>query len=277
LLDLSQTEEKGSLRTHGSLSPNRSTRPEKLTLQCDEGRPECTRCVALKKTCDYPPESPRSTLGRTPTPQSHPTPSSVRVEADLVGEPSSESRSEQQPDRPASTLFDHDYPEWLLADIGVENEAVSNVPRMDDIAPASAVAPVLSDMNNLPALSHHIAGSFSETLGSRWVCSSHHKTDTSDPFWELFSQPLTQPVIPLLSTSPSLPITPSAQLQPSGAVLSVPLTCDSSLWSSFVDSSLWHTRPVSGTDTDRPLLEHFSTFASTTIVVRHTPSTYGTH
>ncbi|WWC63881.1 uncharacterized protein I303_106486 [Kwoniella dejecticola CBS 10117] len=53
----------------------------------------------------------------------------------------------------------------------------------------------------------------------------------------------------------------------STALLSVPLDCDPALWASFVDSSLWESRPSSTSTNDRPLLEHFTRFASTTVVV----------
>ena len=165
------------------------------------------------------------------------------------------------PTQPTSTSIPattSEIPDWLLDGVhpGLDlslpgHQALSNgLPGMDHNLPPSA------DLGDMGIRSARLSSSSSALL------------TTSDAFWETFLGPLTQPVIPLPAQSPS--VHTSTGSRPSGALLSVPLLCDSSLWSSFVDSSLWDTRSVPGND--GPLLEHFSTFASTTIVVRNDQS-----
>lgn len=58
---------------------------------------------------------------------------------------------------------------------------------------------------------------------------------------------------------------------PAATLFSVPVDCDSSLWASFVEASHWESRRVDG-GLNGPLLEYFTKFASTTVVVRDGPS-----
>ncbi|OWZ44051.1 hypothetical protein C361_03389 [Cryptococcus neoformans Tu259-1] len=52
------------------------------------------------------------------------------------------------------------------------------------------------------------------------------------------------------------------------ALLSVPIDCGPDLWASFVDSSQWQSRLLAVGQNEGPLLEHFTRFASVTVVVR---------
>lgn len=82
------------------------------------------------------------------------------------------------------------------------------------------------------------------------------------------------PISPILPISPDnsmLGQGPLNERLPTAALLSVPLDCDASLWSSFVDSSLWQSREVSAGE-DGPLMEHFMRIASTTVVLHSIPS-----
>ncbi|WWD02341.1 hypothetical protein V865_000380 [Kwoniella europaea PYCC6329] len=51
-------------------------------------------------------------------------------------------------------------------------------------------------------------------------------------------------------------------------LLSVPVDCDPALWASFVDSTLWNSRRPDH-EGEQPLLQHFTEFASVSVVVRH--------
>lgn len=84
-------------------------------------------------------------------------------------------------------------------------------------------------------------------------------------------------VIPIPADQPTGQATDAAAFSnmedtlPSAALLSVPLDCDSALWSSFVDSSLWTPRPVNS-GSNGHLMEYFTQIAATTVVVRNAPS-----
>lgn len=88
--------------------------------------------------------------------------------------------------------------------------------------------------------------------------------------------PTTEPIPPVNGLSDtSVEGASSSSEAPSlvTALLSVPVDCDTSLWSAFVQSSLWEWR--TDDKDDQPLLEHFNTFASQTLVVRDGPSEFG--
>lgn len=113
---------------------------------------------------------------------------------------------------------------------------------------------------------------------SWWSFVSVSSADGSDALLRAFFG--TESFMPIpyvypLTTGPMALEGPSESAQedtaPSAALLSVPLDCDSALWSAFVESSLWNSRPVSVGE-DGHLMEYFMRIAATTVVVRNAPS-----
>jgi hypothetical protein len=274
-----QTEEEGqSLGRHCSIVADLAV-PYPLVSgattdgQCDEVRPSCGRCTSFGRLCSYSTDSPTPTHDRSiPVPARTPiatgspnhlpiATSAVRENTSRLLTPGASNAYPLQstafvPTQPI-TATTSVLPDWLLEGVhptfdmgmGEQHAFPSGVPPVENSQPPSAGL---------------------EDIGIRYFGPMSRGTllNGSDAFWETFLGPLTQPVIPLPEQSPT--VSTAARPRPSGALLSVPLLCDSSLWSSFVDSSLWNTRSVPGDD--GPLLEHFSTFASTTIVVRNDQS-----
>ncbi|WVW85894.1 hypothetical protein I302_107932 [Kwoniella bestiolae CBS 10118] len=68
--------------------------------------------------------------------------------------------------------------------------------------------------------------------------------------------------------APTINAQPASGLAWPEGLLSVPVDCDPTLWASFVDSTLWNSRPPDD-EGEQPLLRHFTQFASVSVVVRH--------
>ncbi|WVF69417.1 hypothetical protein IAT40_004194 [Kwoniella sp. CBS 6097] len=176
----------------------------KQKKKCDEVRPDCSRCVAVSRNCQYPAEYPSppstsATSGELPViPGSGPLQGSSSIY-----HPTSSN---------LSTTFD-------VPDLGDVSWAI------DD-----SFLRAFTDIDNVLRLPADL------TAAPRQELPNTHAQSSSGPAW-------------------------------SEGLLSVPVDCDPNLWASFVDSSLWNTRRPDN-EGEQPLLQHFTQFASVSVVVR---------